>query len=100
MPSGKAKLDWEFGDVMFWVAFGREKPFPVVVFRADKQWKMSAHPHRPLTECQQADLDAWFVDKQTELTEIWSKHINIRLNWPTLERKNLIAQGDDKEKPS
>lgn len=92
----KAPLNWEFGDMWLWVAFGREKPFPVALVRKDGAWSHRAHPRRDLTDEQQDDLTALLAERQVEITDIWAEALERRLNWPSLEASESDEQHDER----
>lgn len=77
----KKSIDWELGSIWFWVAFGREKPFPVFIFRQDGVWTHEAHPHRPLTEQQEQLLESFVGNRAVEIADNWVAHTTPRLNW-------------------
>ena len=97
MKSNIKGLGWEFGDAIFWLAFGGEKPFPACVIRRGGRWDLRIHPHRQLSKAQNQEIEDWFVAKQHEMEHMWNANLDTQLNWPKLTRQKNEERGDKEE---
>lgn len=83
----KAELNWEFGSVWFWAAFGKERPFVVTVDLRKGQWAVEPHNERELTDPQRAELDALMAQLIDDIERTWGEAIAPRLHWPQPKKR-------------
>jgi hypothetical protein len=86
-------LTYEFGDVVLWVAFGGEKPFPICIYAKDGQLLHKVHPHRNLSNHEHASIARFIEQRSNELSALWPDAFTTKLRWPTPSRKGIEEDG-------
>jgi hypothetical protein len=77
------KLQWEFGDTILWVAFGKGKPFPINIFMKNGNIDYRVHPNgTKLSEAQYDMIEQCVQARIAELRRTWNGNMTRRLKWP------------------
>ena len=75
------KLDWEVGDIIVWVGFGKDKPFPVTIYRKQGEWCHTIYAK--LSKEEREDVEELVQKRIKDMQQIWRNNMHNRLNWST-----------------
>lgn len=83
-------IDFEVGDVTFWVSIDSTKPFPINVFTKEGQWQHRAYKDA-LTPEEEIIVNGFVKQILGDMNEVWKPNMKRRLLWDTarLKRKKV-----------
>lgn len=74
-------IDFEVGDIDFWVAFDGGKPFPVTIYRNNGTWCHHAYPNGTLSDKQRIELEGFVKERTRDMMDMWKSNMTTRLRW-------------------
>jgi hypothetical protein len=78
-------LNYELGDVVLWLAFDDEAPFPLNIYRANGVWTYQIHTE--LEEYKVTAIEAFAKARIKELENLYKEHMNKCLTFKRKKRK-------------
>ena len=77
-------IDFEVGDIIFWVSINNSKPFPVNIYRKNGTWIHKAH--KKLTDEERMEVEGFFKSRVHDMFDAWKPNMKSRLTWQQKEK--------------